>query len=336
MNPIGLLSNIMLDALKFFSFFGGYGWGIIWLTIAVNLALYPLTLSSIKSMAAMQRLQPKMKELQEKHKDNPQEMQKQTMDLYRSEGINPLGGCLPVLLKIPFFLALFWAFQSTAFLGIASDPANNTGFLWISGRVGANKFQSETLVRRLARADLLRLDENATKNRGKKMYVWNVAYDIDPGNSTKDDHLKKLLSGKIVEREEDVEKVQAALKPILKRLSLDEAKDIINAWEGTNSLASPDRVKTPFGTISALALLIGLTTFLMQKSMPSAGQQGQAMAMFMPLFLIFICWNFPAGVQLYWFVSNSVAAVQQFYIMKKPHRRHKKKGTSISSGQGGK
>ncbi len=324
MNPISFLSNIMLDALKFFAFFGGYGWGIVWLTIAVNLALYPLTLSSIKSMAAMQRIQPKMKELQEKLKDKPQEMQKHTMDLYKSEGINPLGGCLPVLLKIPFFLALFWAFQSTAFLGIASDPANNTGFLWISGRVGASAFESAALVSKLSKADLLRLDKKATEKAGENMYVWNVAYDIDESNTTKDDHLKKLLSNKNIEKEEDVQKVQEALKPIVKRLSLDDAKQIIMAWGRTNSLANPDRVKTPFGTISVLALLIGITTFLMQKSMPAAGGQGQAMAMFMPLFLVFICWNFPAGVQIYWLVSNSMAAVQQFYIQKKPHRGNRK------------
>ena len=283
----------------------------------------------------MQKMQPKIKELQEKHKDNPQEIQKHTMGLYKSEGINPLGGCLPVLLKIPFFLALFWAFQSTAFLGIASDPANNTGFLWISGRVGANAFQSETLVRKLEKADLIRLDKKATTKAGSNMFVWNVAYDIDESNSGKDDHLKKVLSNKNLEKEEDVQKVHEDLKPIIKSLTLAESKQIMMAWDKTNSLASPDRVKTPFGPISILALLIGITTFLMQKSMPTAGGQGQAMAMFMPLFLVFICWNFPAGVQIYWLVSNSVAAVQQFYIQKKPHRSHKKKSPSTSSGQGG-
>jgi len=271
-------------------------------------------------MAAMQRIQPKMKELQEKHKDNPQEMQKQTMGLYKSEGINPLGGCLPVLLKIPFFLALFWAFQSTAFLGIASDPANNTGFLWISGRVGAKAFQSEPLVKRLTRAKILVKDEAASQRSGQQKFVWNAALEVG------EKKLKDILWTSNKESGEDIEKLKKELAPAVKKLNDEDAIRIISAWQGTNSLAKPDRVKTPFGTISLLALLVGLTTFLMQKSMPTAGGQGQAMAMFMPLFLVFICWNFPAGVQIYWLVSNSVAAVQQFYIMKKPHRGRSKKG----------
>lgn len=320
MNPIAFLSNIMLDALQFFSFFGGYGWGIIWLTIAVNLALYPLTLSSIKSMAAMQRLQPKIQELQKKHKDAPQELQKETMGLYKSEGINPIGGCLPVLLKIPFFLALFWAFQSTAFLGIASDPANNTSFLWITGRVPITAFQSEQLTRKLELSKVIIVDNKMSGQTGEKKFVWDATLKLE------DKLLKDVLRSKSVENEKDVEEVKAAFGATIKNLNDDETKNIIIAWNSTNSLAKPGRVNTPFGKISILALLIGITTYLMQRSMPSAGGQAQMMTMFMPVFITFICWNFPAGVQLYWLVSNAVGALQQFYIMKRPKRQPRKKG----------
>ncbi|MFH1347665.1 MAG: YidC/Oxa1 family membrane protein insertase [Candidatus Margulisiibacteriota bacterium] len=324
MNPISFLSNIMLDALKFFSFFGGYGWGIIWLTIAVNLALYPLTLSSIKSMAAMQGLQPKLQELQKKYKDKPQEIQKETMALYKSEGINPLGGCLPVILKIPFFLALFWAFQSTAFFGIASDPANNTSFLWITGRAPGKVFQSEKLEQRLEKAKIIIEDTKASKRAGQKRYVWDAALKIN------DKLLKDALQSKSVEKETDVAAVKEVFGPVVKGLDDEDAKNIITAWNSTNSLAKPDRVNTPFGKLSILALLIGITTYLMQKSMPTAGagQQTQMMTMIMPVFITFICWNFPAGVQLYWLVSNAVGAVQQFYIMKKPKRHPRIKGAA--------
>src|SRR3989339_1039521 len=96
------LSNLLLEVLKFFYAIGGhnYGLAIIWLTVAVNLALYPLTLISIKQMAAMQKIQPRMKELQKKYKDEPTKLQQEIMHLYKSEKVNPLGGCLPVLLKI--------------------------------------------------------------------------------------------------------------------------------------------------------------------------------------------------------------------------------------------
>ncbi|MBU0672063.1 MAG: YidC/Oxa1 family membrane protein insertase [Candidatus Margulisbacteria bacterium] len=318
MNPIAFLSNIMVDALRFFAYFGGYGWGIIWLTIAVNLALYPLTLSSVKSMAAMQGMQPRLQELQKKHKEEPQKLQKETMDLYRSEGINPVGGCLPVLLKIPFFLALFWAFQSLAFTGIASDPANNTSFLWITGRVPGKVFQSEKLVRRLVEAKIILVDTKASRGEGQKKYVWDAALKMN------DKLLKDVLRSKSVENELDVAAIKDAFEPAVKGLDDEDAKNIIAAWNSTNSLAKPDRVNTPFGKISILALLIGITTFLMQKSLPSGGgQQAQIMTMFMPVFITFICWNFPAGVQLYWLVSNAVGALQQYYIMKKPHKRPK-------------
>lgn len=315
------LSNIMLDALRFFAIFGGYGWGIIWLTIAVNLALYPLTLASIKSMSAMQRLQPKIQDVQKKHKDKPKELQKATMELYRSEGVNPLGGCLPVLLKIPFFLALFWAFQSTAFLGIASNPENNTSILWVSGRVGGSAFQSEALVRKLNKAKVVVLDEKASQKARESQYVWNATLKVG------EKILKEVLWSADEKKDEDRERVKESLGSVVKGIDEDEAGRIISAWRATNSLAKPDRVDTPFGKISLLAILVGITTFLMQKTMPGAtGQQAQMMTMFMPFFITFICWNFPAGVQLYWLVSNAVGAVQQYLIVKRPKRALRKKG----------
>lgn len=314
-----LLSDIMLEALKFFAYFGGYGWGIVWLTIAVNLALYPLTLASIKSMGAMQKIQPRIQELQKKLKEKPQELQKETMDLYKSEGINPLGGCLPMILKIPFFIALFWAFQSTAFFGIASSPNNNTGILWINGRVSEKSFQTDTLVRKLESSKVIVLDSRMSQRAGVNFYVWDAVREVGEKN------LRDVLRGASEKKVEDVERIRDALTGVVGTLDSKESAEIISAWRSTNSLAKPDRVNTPFGKISLLALLIGITTFLMQKTMPGAGnQQTQMMTMFMPLFITFICWNFPAGVQLYWLVANGVGAAQQYYIMRqKP--AHKKR-----------
>jgi YidC/Oxa1 family membrane protein insertase len=133
MNIIHSLSLWMLDALKFFfSISGNWGVAIILLTVAVKFALYPLTLQSTKQMGAMQKLQPKLEALQKRLKDQPDKLQKETMELYKSEGVNPLGGCLPMLLQIPIFLALFFALTSKEFaaiLGTASSGAQV--FLWI-------------------------------------------------------------------------------------------------------------------------------------------------------------------------------------------------------------
>lgn len=124
--------DLILQGLNFFySFTGSYGLAIIFLTIAINIALYPLTLSSIVQMAAMQKLQPKLKALQEKHKGNPQEIQKQLSELYKSEKVSPFGGCMPMLLKIPFFIGFFMALQNKRFIATISTPGVNDSFLWI-------------------------------------------------------------------------------------------------------------------------------------------------------------------------------------------------------------
>jgi YidC/Oxa1 family membrane protein insertase len=221
------LSDFMLEILRFFYVVGGhnYGLAVIWLTIAINLALYPLTLSSIQAMSAMQRIQPRLQDLQKKYKDEPQTMQKEMMELYRSEGVSPLGGCLPVLLKIPFFLALFFALQSKEFHALVSASGAGAAFLWV---------------------------ENLSKPEFLILYGLRIP---------------------------------------------------------------------------TFAMLIGITTYFMQKTMPSVQQgQMQIMTLFMPVFIAFISINFPAGVQLYWLVSNLMGAVQQYFIMRKQPRRPKTGG----------
>ena len=133
MNFFNILSGWMLEALKFFfSVSGNWGLAIIFLTVVAKIALYPLTLQSTKQMDAMQRIQPKMEALKNKLKEQPEKLQKETMDLYRSEGVNPLGGCMPMLLQIPIFLALFFALTSKEFANILQTAGTSAQFLWIS------------------------------------------------------------------------------------------------------------------------------------------------------------------------------------------------------------
>lgn len=93
----------------FYSVFKNYGVAIILLTIVVRVILYPITHKSMKSMKAMQKLQPMMKEIREKHKDDRERMNQEVMQLYKTHKINPLGGCLPLLLQLPIFIALYKA-----------------------------------------------------------------------------------------------------------------------------------------------------------------------------------------------------------------------------------
>jgi len=109
---IEFFEGILLQLLVFFAdLTKSSGLAIILLTIFIRLVLYPLTLSQSKSLAAMRELQPKMEELQRKYKDKPQEYQRKLMELYQEHKINPLGGCLPVLVQLPFLWALFRVLQ---------------------------------------------------------------------------------------------------------------------------------------------------------------------------------------------------------------------------------
>ncbi len=86
---------------------GNWGWSIIVLTIGIKLVFFPLSAASYKSMARMKNLAPRMKELQARHKDDRAKLNQATMELYRAEKVNPMGGCLPIVIQIPFFIALY-------------------------------------------------------------------------------------------------------------------------------------------------------------------------------------------------------------------------------------
>ena len=92
-----------------------YGFPIILLTILIKVVTYPLTVKQIKSMKAMQEIQPKMKKIQEKYKNNPQMLQQKTGELFRNAGVNPLAGCLPLPILMGMYYALFnFTFPSAA------------------------------------------------------------------------------------------------------------------------------------------------------------------------------------------------------------------------------
>jgi len=87
---------------------GNWGWTIIVLTVLIKLAFFPLSAASYRSMAKMKTVTPKMQSIRERYKNDPQKMNQALMELYRTEKINPLGGCLPIVVQIPVFIALYW------------------------------------------------------------------------------------------------------------------------------------------------------------------------------------------------------------------------------------
>lgn len=109
-----ILAVPTLRALQFvYRFIPNYGLAIILVTILIRLITFPLQYKSFKSMKKMQTIQPELAKIKEKYKDEPQKMQKETMDLFKKAGANPLSGCLPLLLQMPFFFAIYRVLYSS-------------------------------------------------------------------------------------------------------------------------------------------------------------------------------------------------------------------------------
>ena len=191
-------------------FTGNWGVSIILLTIFVRLCIWPIHAKSTFTMKRMGLLGPMMKELQEKHKDDPQKQQMEVMKLYREYGVNPLGGCLPMFLQIPIFFGLYRVLEYAAEL-------RGQGFLWVN--------------------DL-------------------------------------------------------------------SAADTVTNWGGFD--------------INPLPIIMGLTMVAQMKLTPqpaTVDKMQQRIFMFMPVFFLFICYNFAAALALYWSTQN-VFSIAQTWIMK--------------------
>ena len=98
---------------KIHGYVGNWGWSIILLTILIKLVFFPLSAASYKSMARMKEVQPRLLTMREQFKGEPQKLNQAMMEMYRKEKINPLGGCLPVVIQIPVFIALYWVLLSS-------------------------------------------------------------------------------------------------------------------------------------------------------------------------------------------------------------------------------
>jgi len=126
-----ILARPLFWLMKFFyKIIGNYGWAIILLTIVTRIPFIPLINKSQKSMKKMQEIQPRMNEIREKYKKDPQKMQKEIMELYKKHKVNPVGGCLPMLLQIPVFFALY------KILLIAIELRGAPFMLWIKDLSG--------------------------------------------------------------------------------------------------------------------------------------------------------------------------------------------------------
>jgi len=131
----GFLGKVAFAILAFFhKLTNNYGWAIIMLTTVIQVLVLPLTLKSFKSVVAMKNIQPIVKDIQTKYKDNPQRLQAEMLNVYRSQKVNPLGGCLPMILQLP----IFWAFFTM--LRNVYELRNEGWIFWIKDLSAADHF----------------------------------------------------------------------------------------------------------------------------------------------------------------------------------------------------
>ncbi|MHB1275193.1 MAG: YidC/Oxa1 family membrane protein insertase [Candidatus Humimicrobiaceae bacterium] len=132
LKPIETLLSYVIEF--FYRWIPSYGIGIILLTIVVRIILLPLTISQTRSMARMQMLQPELKEIQKQHKDDQQKMQQEVMAFYKKNNVNPLSGCLPLLLQMPIFFALFQLLRDLGVKVLGAGSQTIYRFLWMDLR----------------------------------------------------------------------------------------------------------------------------------------------------------------------------------------------------------
>lgn len=206
------INIIILITLKwFYGLVHNYGLAIILISILLKIVTFPLTHISYKSMRKMQLIAPEMKALQEKFKDDPARQQKEIMGLYQKHKVNPMSGCLPLLIQMPIFIALYQ----------------------VLGKV--------------------------VELRGAPFFWW------------------------------------------------------------ITDLSRPDTIGHIPGlgiAINILPILMGVTMWVQQKMTTTPDPKSAMMSQFMTIFFIFIFWNMPSGLVLYWFITNILSIAQQHYINK--------------------
>jgi len=270
-----------------------YGISIIVLTLLIRLVLFPLGMKQIKSMQHMQAIQPKVKELQKKYKNNKQKAQEETMRLYKEAGVNPLGGCLPVLAQFPILIAMYAVIRAPA---LEPTPAQALTSYTVKNNhlpVDSQLF-ADTITHEHTSLVIVNLQCSAAQ-----------AGTQAPINDTE---RNQVVPG----------------KPLL---NADGAPLESSGGQAFTSKATMNCGHGGTAKIAYIALLLFMvgTTFFqqrqMQKASPpgAASQQQQAILKIMPLFFGFIGFSFPAGLVLYWCTSNLFQIGQQTFLLRAGH-----------------
>lgn len=341
------LVSLTISFLKSLSnIFGSYGLGIIALTVIMRLAMWPLNVSQQRSMKTMQMLQPKMKAIQDRYKNDPTTMQRKMMEFYKEHKFNPMAGCLPLLIQMPIFILLYTSLMSPQFISLAG----HSNFLFINrldatlrgnagishdGSFSVTKNDTFTLNKNIKVYAGDELLEGAKLSNPKK--ALKIQGDIIPGEPVD----FKISLDELDLKFSQLEKVTKAEVTITDN-NTREVEDLTFERNGSILTASVPSIsaKSSFNIdVLILVIIFGATMFVTQKIMmatnknmqtdPTQEAMQKTLGTMMPVMLTatFLFIPIPAGVLLYLISSNVIQVAQTIIINKQLEAQEEKKKT---------
>ncbi len=311
MNVINTFLAGILSGLN--SFIGNYGWSIVVFTILIKLVLFPLDLKSRKSMRRMSNLQPQITKLQKKYANDKDKLNQKTAELYRKEHINPLSGCLPMLVSLPVLFAMFAAMRMVANTELAKQVVdlitlgtqNSEGWLWVH-----NLWMPDSpFTTALASESSLKMIPAD---------IWSSVF-----QALSPDQITSLANLQITADTINGETIFAALQA-----SAAYTNEMVT-WSTMPQINLVFTQITIFAHNNGyfiLPVLAAVTQYLMTltqpQTAPSADPSNPAagtnkfMKWFFPIFSLYICSTYNAGFSIYWVMANLISWAQGLVLNK--------------------
>ena len=285
-----LLNTLGWVLATIYRFIPNYGVSIILLTLLIKFLLVPLGVKQIKSMQLMQSIQPKIKDIQKKYKGNKAKTQEETMKLYKEAGVNPLGGCLPLLLQFPILISMYAVIRMPT-LEPTTDAAGKSAYIVQNNHLPVDS----------------KLFSNVIEHENTGIIIVNLQCSAGQSGTT------------AVLNDTEKQPIQPD-RPLINGANQEPIPNLTS--RSTLDCGDGPVAKIPYFLL--LALMVA-TTYYQQRQMTkasppsaSAGQQQQILK-FMPFMFGIFGFTFPAGLVLYWTVSNGFQITQQTLLLRAGH-----------------
>lgn len=309
-----------------------YGWSIVVFTLLIRLILFPLDFKSRKSMRRMSKVQPEIAKLQKKYANDKEKLNQKTSELYRKEKVNPLAGCVPMLISMPVLFAMFGAMRYIANTELAKQAIDmittgtqaNEGWLWVKNLWMPDSPFYATIV-----------DLNSLKQIPAD--IWQKVFaTLSP------ETLSALTSQGIdLALVTDANFAQTVFDTLSQRPEYLQGMQLWATMPTVNLMIAQLSIYAQGNGWFVLPVLAAATQFLMTATQPQqpttgdaqAAGTGKFMKYFFPLFSLWICFSYNAGFSIYWVTANIIAGVQGF-ALNKYFDAQDKKAAQVTVGEG--